>query len=213
MPILRGFCYFCAIGVIFLFLFATTFFVACLVLDERRKARQIAARPDWSPPAWTRARPGRFIFQHWISPTIVKWPVSLVILGLALALAVGGAFGLANIKSDFDSIWYMRHESYQYKFYRSLADNFRGQGERVDIYLGNIQSRFPYFRWGLYLYPGDINYETNMEELDKIVPSLSDNEYIRDDSLQFWYSDFQVISPSLIVKLTNEKLYFSLKTN
>ena len=63
------------------------------------------------------------------------------------------------------------------------------------------------------LYPGDINYETNMEELEKIVPSLSDNEYIRDDSLQFWYSDFQVISPSLIVKLTNEKLYFSLKTN
>ena len=63
------------------------------------------------------------------------------------------------------------------------------------------------------LYPGDINYETNMEELDKIVPSLSDNEYIRDDSLQFWYSDFQVISASLIVKLTNEKLYFSLKTN
>ena len=47
------------------------------------------------------------------------------------------------------------------------------------------------------LYPGDINYETNMEELDKIVPSLSDNEYIRDDSLQFWYSDFQVISASL----------------
>ena len=145
MPILRGFCYFCAIGVIFLFLFATTFFVACLVLDERRKARQIAARPDWSPPAWTRARPGRWIFQHWISPNIVKWPLSLLILGVALALAVGGAFGLANIKSDFDSIWYMRHESYQYKFYRSLADNFRGHGERVDIYLGNSHPTSPYF--------------------------------------------------------------------
>ena len=139
MPILRGFCYFCAIGVIFLFLFATTFFVACLVLDERRKARQIAARPDWSPPAWTRARPGRFIFQHWISPNIVKWPVSLIILVIALALAVGGAFGLANIKSDFDSIWYMRHESYQYKFYSALADNFKGHGERVDVYVGNYK--------------------------------------------------------------------------
>ena len=137
MPILRGFCYFCGIGVIFLFLFAITFFVACLVLDEKRKERQILARPDWNPPSWTRARPGKYIFQQWISPLIVKWPVSILVLGLALAFATGGAFGLANIESDYDSIWYMRHESYQYKFYSALADNFRGHGERVDIYIGN----------------------------------------------------------------------------
>ena len=29
-----------------------------------------------------------------------------------------------------------------------------------------------------------------MRELEKIIPSLSDNEYIRDDSLTFWYSLF-----------------------
>ena len=46
-----------------------------------------------------------------------------------------------------------------------------------------------------------------MEELEKIVPSLSDNEYIRDDSLQFWYSDFQVILTSIIVKKNSS--YFS----
>ena len=53
-----------------------------------------------------------------------------------------------------------------------------------------------------------------MEELEKIVPSLSDNEYIRDDSLQFWYSDFQVISINLIIKLyLNLIIFFSMNTN
>ena len=52
-----------------------------------------------------------------------------------------------------------------------------------------------------------------MEELEKIVPSLSDNEYIRDDSLQFWYSDFQVIPTSVIVKLTHYTLQLKTKLN
>ena len=78
------------------------------------------------------------MFEHWISPLIVKWPVCLLVLTLATALATGGAFGLANIESDYDSIWYMRHESYQYQFYKALDDHFTSHGERVDIYIGNI---------------------------------------------------------------------------
>ena len=37
MPILRTFCFFAGAGVIFLYAFAISFFVACLVLDERRR--------------------------------------------------------------------------------------------------------------------------------------------------------------------------------
>ena len=137
MPILRGFCYFAGTGVIFLYLFAITFFMACLVLDERRKARQVVARPDWSPPAWTRAKPGKHVFKHWIAPAILQWPVSLAILAITVGLAVGGGYGLYYIESDYDSIWYMRHQSYQYQYYKALKENFSGQGERVDVYIGD----------------------------------------------------------------------------
>ena len=137
MPILRGFCYFAGTGVIFLFFFAITFFVACLVLDERRKTSQINKRPNWNPSPWTRMQPGKYVFKNWISPVILKWPVSVLILVVTVGLAAGGAYGMANIESDYDSIWYMRHESYQYQYYKALADNFRGQGERVDVYIGN----------------------------------------------------------------------------
>ena len=37
MPILRAFCFFAGTGVIFLYIFACSYFVACLVLDERRR--------------------------------------------------------------------------------------------------------------------------------------------------------------------------------
>ena len=37
---------------------------------------------------------------------------------------------------------------------------------------------------------GDINYESNRGELDKVVPYLEQNEYIRHDSIHFWYKDF-----------------------
>ena len=136
MPILRGFCYFCGLGVIFLFLFASTFFVACLLIDEKRKQKARDRRPDWNPPKWTRAKPGKYIFKNWISPMIVKTPFTVMILALAVGLAGAGIYGLVHIESDFDSIWYMRHESYPYKYFKSLRDYFPGQGERVDVYIG-----------------------------------------------------------------------------
>jgi len=172
MPVLRQFCYFCALGVIFLFLFASSFFVACLLLDERRKERQKASRPDWNPPSWTRAKPGKFIFKKWISPIIVKKPVVAVILAITVGLAGAGIYGVINIESDYDSIWYMRHESYPYQYFKALGDHFSEQGERVDVYVGNI------------------DYETNRKELEKLVPFLQENKYIRNESIRFWYNDF-----------------------
>ena len=67
--------------------------------------------------------------------------------------------GLSQIENDYDSIWYMRHESYQYQYYRycififgnisaskilwwfvklklfcsTLSERFSGQGERVEV--------------------------------------------------------------------------------
>ena len=33
--------------------------------------------------------------------------------------------GLSQIENDYDSIWYMRHESYQYQYYRYCISIFR----------------------------------------------------------------------------------------
>ena len=78
---------------------------------------QLEARPGWAPAPWTRARPGRGVCE-WLAPLLLSLPAALLVLLTALGLAAGGGYGLSQIESDYDSIWYMRHESYQFQYYR-----------------------------------------------------------------------------------------------
>ena len=40
MPILRAFCFFCCMGILFLYFYTVTFFAACVYLDEKRIAER-----------------------------------------------------------------------------------------------------------------------------------------------------------------------------
>jgi len=178
MPILRAFCFFAGTGVIFLYIFACSYFVACLVLDERRRASQLASRPGWKPSAWTRAAPCHRVFQK-VSPVLLSIPVSVLVTITALGLAAGGAYGLSQIENDYDSIWYMRHESYQYQYYSTLAERFSGQGERVEVYIGEV----------------DLEEKETQDTLITMVELLKKNNYIRSASVDFWFSAFKESDP------------------
>ena len=60
------------------------------------------------------------------------------------------------------------------QYYKALADNFRGQGERVDVYLGAV------------------DYQAERAALLQVVPRLEANPAanIRPGSAQFWYPAF-----------------------
>ena len=55
------------------------------------------------------------MFSRWIAPALLTAPGAAITLALTVGLAAAGGYGLANLQSDYDSIWYMRHASYQYK--------------------------------------------------------------------------------------------------
>jgi hypothetical protein len=48
-----------------------------------------------------------------------------------------GVYGVTQIKTDYDSIWYMDQNSYQTDFYDAMAHHFPENGERVEVYIGN----------------------------------------------------------------------------
>ena len=56
---------------------------------------------------------------------------------LAVGLGAAGVYGVFNIETDYDSIWYMRQDSYQVAYYETVEEYFATQGERADIYIGN----------------------------------------------------------------------------
>ena len=83
-----------------------------------------------------------------------------------------GVYGVFNIKLDYDSIWFMDQKSYQTQYYKSLQDTFPEYGERVEVYVGQI----PY--WNM------------SQEMFQIENVLNSSQYIKSDSIQFWYPQF-----------------------
>jgi len=170
MPSLRTFCLFATLGVLFLYIYSITFFVACMILDEERQRKQIKAHPDWNPPAWTRAKPGTVFFNDYLAKWILKWPVQLLVLAFSLGLFSFGFYGLLNISSNFDSTLYLRSDSNPVKYIKEVRSLF--PNELVDVYIGQI------------------DYSTERDCLENMTKSLKQNEYVDDKSVDFWYSTF-----------------------
>lgn len=179
MPILRTFCLFAAIGVLFLYIFASTFFVACLALDEgridARKPCGCCSRPkpsDWKPNSVSQIELGKLVFEKGISKYLFKLPVQISVIVIVLVAFGSGIYGITQMKLDYNSIWYMRKSSYQVGFYDATARLFPDNGERVQVYIGQI------------------DYWNHLESLLKVKETLNENAYIREGSIQYWFDTF-----------------------
>ena len=62
----------------------------------------------------------------------------IVFLVLTLATFGFGVYGVTQIETDYDSIWYMDQGSYQTDFFDKMNKYFPENGERVEVYIGNI---------------------------------------------------------------------------
>merc|ERR1719492_520378 len=184
MPILRSFCLFAAMGVLFLYIFAITFFLACLTLDERRKdARKILncdcikAKPlDWKPNSLSQKNFCEYFFSDILSPILFKPYNKALIVVLTLSMVGLACFGVYRIKMDYKSVQYVDATSYQAKYYKIIQDLFPkyqyGKLTTIEVYIGRI----PYWE--------------KADELLELEDTLRDNQYIRNESVQFWYSKF-----------------------
>ena len=178
LPILRSFCLFAAMGVLFLYIFAITFFVGCLALDEQRRDAKkwinsdcvTSKSSDWKPK--NQKEFGNYLFKSVLSPLLSNPICKALAIVMTLTTVGFGIYGVLNIEVNYDSIWYMDKDSYQAKYYNSLMELFPGQGERVEVYIGNI----PYWHYA--------------DEMLKIDQILRNDSYIRPDSVEFWYPTF-----------------------
>ena len=83
IPILRHFCLFTAFGVFMVYIFVMTFFIGCLVLDERRVTnRQViscmAPKPDsWQPSKFSQKEIVPLFFDKILTPVMFKGPAKV----------------------------------------------------------------------------------------------------------------------------------------
>ena len=59
-----------------------------------------------------------------------------MVIVVTLGLFGGGIYGMTQLETDYNPVWYMRESSYQQHFYIALGHYFPESGERVQVYVG-----------------------------------------------------------------------------
>ena len=121
---------------------------SCLALDEKRRdSRKIVncecvnAKPeDWIPNAFSQNDSSLKIFREIFGPIMSNYLVKSLIITITLVLFSIGAYGVFQIEMNFELDWYVDQGSYQAKFYKTLRKIFPDYGERVEVYIGTIDS-------------------------------------------------------------------------
>ena len=134
LPALASFCAYAAISIFFLYTFASTFFTACLVLDERRQRDNrreclccVTRKKDVEDEVFTEGVMSRY-FRKYHAPAIL----SKVGKGLVLLIFAGllgfGVFGATNLSVEDSERNFVPKDSYLVDYLEAADVYFPDQG-------------------------------------------------------------------------------------
>ncbi|GJP66613.1 hypothetical protein CLOP_g23528 [Closterium sp. NIES-67] len=159
LPALRDFMIYAAVGVVLVFVYQSTLYVAVLTLDLRRqRANRLdtlccvvsAAGPTdgCCGRPYDRNKPGvdQTVIGHWL-PAVILHPVGKVLVVLStLGLLAVGIYGACNVTQNFNIDWMVPDGSYVRDVYRIRSQTFplaSGQGALpVYVYTTNPTANF-----------------------------------------------------------------------
>ena len=150
LPALRNFCYYAALGILFIFFFQVTWFVACLTLDEWRRganrrdcaccvavAERRACCAACAPSPDGRTRMGRW-FGDALGGALTKKPVKVAVLAAFAAIAAGGFAGCAQLQIDADVNDFIPGGSYLKEWIADSNALFRELGDSIAVYTRDV---------------------------------------------------------------------------
>lgn len=174
MPFLESFCMFATMGILFLYIFEITFFVSCLVYDERRLERLkdgCCFRPtlEWKPNECSQRNIQQLIFERFLGPFVTKIPTKIAILSLTAFLLGSNIWGLCQLEQNFDPTWYLNQDSYPILFNNKLKEHFPKYGKRAGIYFGNV------------------DYYKDHQALVNLTEALQKNPFVNNQTVDCWF--------------------------
>ncbi|XP_046427563.1 patched domain-containing protein 3-like isoform X1 [Neodiprion fabricii] len=177
MPFLESFCMFATMGILFLYIFEITFFVSCLVYDERRLQLQrdgccCRPTPEWKPTGCSQKNIQQTIFEKFLGPFVTKTPVKIAILALTTFILGSNVWGICQLEQNFDPTWYLNQDSYPILYNNKLKEYFPKYGKRAGIYLG------------------DVDYYRDHQALVNFTEALKANPYVNNQTVDCWFIAF-----------------------
>jgi len=202
LPALRSFCLWCGVGILAVYLYQVTLFVACLALDCRRLRSQrnglcpcyVHKKQDKETEATKTSD------QHsndlglsqkcfkFVSKLILSTPGAVVVLLCSSVLSGCAIWQATQLEQEFQSIWFLPPSSYLRQWFDANAEYFPSDGERVTVYLTQL------------------DWPQELGKFEKLVDSLENSPDII-KSVDSWYYSFKEFSNSnLGANIPNEVL-------
>ena len=144
LPALGNFCIYSALGIFAVFLNMASFFLAWLVIDQRRiDAKRDAIfcclkkDADWSPSNCSQTSLLDLSFKKY-AYFLDKLVFKLSILAITVGLFVTACYGVRLLKSNFDFVNWFPKESYLAKYFRAKESHFSDDGVYGKIYVIDV---------------------------------------------------------------------------
>ncbi|XP_062571454.1 protein patched homolog 1-like isoform X2 [Saccostrea cucullata] len=178
IPGLSAFCIDAALGILALFILQSTFFVACLTLDQKRiKARRDAilcclAYKTFEPNKCSQKNFLALAFKEYFGPFLMKIPVKILVVFVTASLLGVNIYGFYNLKQDFDLVMYIPSDSYAHKFAKAQEKYFPDRGVDVNVYCG------------------DIHYGSSQKILNDMLAKIRADPGVENGTLISWFPAF-----------------------
>nr|XP_031844694.1 patched domain-containing protein 3-like [Nomia melanderi]XP_031844695.1 patched domain-containing protein 3-like [Nomia melanderi]XP_031844696.1 patched domain-containing protein 3-like [Nomia melanderi] len=178
MPCLRSFYAFATLGILFLYIYEMTFFMSCLVYDEKRlEARKDGCfcrpRLNWKPNECSQRNTQQILFENYIGPWVVKNSVRTIVLVITGGLLCINTWAIFHVNQNFDPLWYLNQDSYPIKFNNKLKEYFPKYGKRAGIYMTGV------------------DYYEDRDSLFRLVEGLKANQFINNGTLEPWFIAYE----------------------
>ena len=185
LPALKSFCVWAGIGILFVYLFQSTFFIACATLDARRRANDrmecficLPAKTDGELNIFGQKHGvvERF-FENKYAPFVFNNKVRYPILIFTLGMFSTCVFGMSQLRQNFDIAFFY---SGYVKTFDDIDKEYSSKtiGLTIEVYTGEFDYK-------------SIENQKHMARLFDPNGDLATNKWVIDGSLQSWYSDFR----------------------
>ena len=144
LPTLGNFCAYASLGIFAVFLQMASFFLACLVIDQRRiDAKRDAVfccwkhGEDWKPNNCSQKSYMDLFFKNYAG-TLHRVPLKIVILVLTAALFGVSCYGVSQLEANFDFTDWFPEDSPVVSYLHAKKEHFPSGGISGKIYIAEV---------------------------------------------------------------------------
>ena len=142
LPALRSFCIYASVGILSIYFFQCTFFVAWMAIDQKRVAASRNAcfpcyrHRTWNPNAFSTKDYSKSLFDGY-SKLLTKTPTKVFVVLVTLVITGLAIWGNLLLEQKFDPVWFLPPDTYLAKWVAATKKYFPFGGDRVTVYFSD----------------------------------------------------------------------------